>query len=259
MNVSVSIEQIEFFLLILVRCSAFVLTAPFFSTQGIPMRVKAGVSILLAVAVNAATPFAAVEYSSVLGFAMIVIREAIAGVSMGFFANIAQHILSFVGQRIDLDMGFSMATEYNASLASQITVTGSLYTYAVTLIIFVTNFHLFIVQAIIDSFGAIPVGHVAVDTNIVEVMAVYMTDYFLIGFRIALPMYAAILIVDTILGILAKVAPQMNMFAVGIQLKIAVGLIALYFMVRMLPGVAKMIYDEMMKLLSMSAVYLGGG
>jgi flagellar biosynthetic protein FliR len=178
---------------------------------------------------------------------------------MGFFANIAQHILSFVGQRIDLDMGFSMATEYNASLASQITVTGSLYTYAVTLIIFVTNFHLFIVQAIIDSFGAIPVGHVAVDTNIVEVMAVYMTDYFLIGFRIALPMYAAILIVDTILGILAKVAPQMNMFAVGIQLKIAVGLIALYFMVRMLPGVAKMIYDEMMKLLSMSAVYLGGG
>lgn len=259
MRLSVSIEQIEFFLLILVRCSAFIFTAPFFSTQGIPMRVKAGFSILLAMSANAAVPMTPVEYQSVIGFGVIVAKEAVAGVAMGFFANVSQHILGFVGQRVDMDMGFSMASEFNPSLGSQITVTGSLYTYSVTLIMLVTNFHLFFIRAIVDTFTLIPVGNVVVDSNIYQVMVTYMVEYFIIGFRIALPMYASILIVDTILGILAKVAPQMNMFAVGIQLKIAVGLLVLFFMVRLLPGVSTMIYEEMVKLLRLSVSYLGGG
>ena len=222
------------------------------------MRVKAGFSILLALAVSGAVPFTVVEYESVIGYGVIVMKEAIAGVAMGFFANVSQHILGFVGQRVDMDMGFSMASEFNASLGSQITVTGSLYTYSVTLIMMVTNFHLFFIQAIIDTFKLIPVGNVVIDSNIYQVMVTYMVDYFIIGFRIALPMYASILIVDTILGILAKVAPQMNMFAVGIQLKIAVGLIVLYFMIRLLPGVSTMIYEEMVKLLRLSVTFLGG-
>ncbi|MBP5184642.1 MAG: flagellar biosynthetic protein FliR, partial [Lachnospiraceae bacterium] len=111
----------------------------------------------------------------------------------------------------------------------------------------------------VDTFTLIPVGNVVVDANIYQVMVTYMVEYFIIGFRIALPMYASILIVDTILGILAKVAPQMNMFAVGIQLKIAVGLLVLFFMVRLLPGVSTMIYEEMVKLLRLSVSYLGGG
>ena len=258
MNVGVSIEQIEFFLLILVRCSAFIFLAPFFTSQGVPARVKAGMSVLLALTVSAVTPVTELMYTSVIGYGVIVLKEAVAGAAMGFFANIAQHILAFVGQRMDMDMGFSMATEYNASLGGEITVTASLYTYAVTLIMFVTNFHLFFIRAIADSFKLIPVGGVVIDTNIYLVMVRYMTDYFIIGFRIVLPLYAAILIVDTILGILAKVAPQMNMFAVGIQLKIAVGLFVLFFMIRMLPGVSTMIYEEMVKLLKTSVQYLGG-
>jgi len=90
-------------------------------------------------------------------------------------------------------------------------------------------------------------------------MLVFITDYFIIGFRIVLPVYAAILLVDTILGILAKVAPQMNMFAVGIQIKIAVGIVMLYLMVRLLPYVSEVIFEEMFQLLRDSVSFLGGG
>ncbi len=259
MNFAVSIGQIEFFLLIMVRVSAFVFTAPFFNTPNVPRRVKIGLSVLLAVAINGSLGYTPVEYTSVVTYGLIVLKETLAGIIMGFFANLAQYILGFVGQRIDIDMGFSMASEYNVTLGSESSVTGTMYTYAIVIIMMVTNLHLYIVQAVIDSFKLIPVGDVVINTEIYKLMVMYMTDYFVLGFRIALPIYGAILLVDTILGILAKAAPQMNMFAVGIQMKVGVGLFVLYFMIRLMPGVGTIIYEEMFDLLKSSVGFLGGG
>lgn len=258
MQLSVSLDQIEFFLAILVRVSGFIFTAPFFNTSNVPRRVKAGLAILIAFIVNSTVPYTPLVYDSIIGFSIIMVKEAIGGVIMGFFANVAQHILAFVGQRIDIDMGFSMVSEYSQVIGSEVTISGTFYSYAVILIMMVTNLHFFLVQALAESFTLIPVGGIQIDYNIYELMMIYMADYFVLAFRIVLPMYAAILIVDTILGILAKVAPQMNMFAVGIQLKVGVGLITLYFMIRLLPGVSRLIYDEMFELLEASVHYLGG-
>ena len=258
MQISVSLEQIEFFLAILVRVSAFMFTAPFFNTNNVPNRVKAGLAIFVAFVVNNSVPYTPLEYGSILSYSIIIMKEAVGGAILGFFANVAQHILSFVGQRIDIDMGFSMVSEFSQVTGSEVTITGTFYSYAVILIMMVTDLHLFLVQALAESFNLIPVGGITVDSNIYELMMVYMADYFILAFRIVLPMYAAILIVDTILGILAKVAPQMNMFAVGIQLKVSVGLITLYFMIRLLPGVSRIIYNEMFDLLQSSVYYLGG-
>ena len=71
-----------------------------------------------------------------------------------------------------------------------------------------------------------------------------MGDMFIIGFRIFLPFFACIMILNCILGIMAKVAPQMNMFSVGMQLKLLVGFAVMFFTVFLLPGVANFIYKE---------------
>lgn len=76
-------------------------------------------------------------------------------------------------------------------------------------------------------------------------MLQFMRDYFLIAFRIVLPLYGTMLLVNVVLGIMAKVAPQMNMFVVGIQLKILFGLAILMLMIFMLPGVTDFIVGEM--------------
>ena len=256
---SVSIGQIEFFLMILVRISAFVFTAPFFSTKNVPFRVKTGLSICIAIMVQSVTAYEPLVYSGVIGYALLVMKEAVAGAAMGFFANIAQYILAFVGQRMDIDIGFSMVSGFNAVSQSEATITGNFYSYAVILMMMVTNLHLLIVRAIMESFILVPVGDVMIDTEIYRLMLVFITDYFILGFRIVLPVYAAILLVDTILGILAKVAPQMNMFAVGIQIKIAVGIVMLYLMIRLIPYVSELIFEEMFKLLRDSVSFLGGG
>jgi len=256
---SVSIGQIEFFLMILVRISAFVYTAPFFSTKNVPFRVKTGLAICIAIMVQSVTAYEPLIYTGVIGYALMIMKEAVAGAAMGFFANIAQYILAFVGQRMDIDIGFSMVSGFNAVSQSEATITGNFYSYAVILMLMVTNLHLLIVRAIVESFTMIPVGGATIDTEIYKLMLVFITDYFILGFRIVLPVYAAVLLVDTILGILAKVAPQMNMFAVGIQIKIAVGIVMLYLMIRLIPYVSELIFEEMFQLLRDSVSFLGGG
>ena len=77
----------------------------------------------------------------------------------------------------------------------------------------------------------------------------FMGDYVLIGFRIMLPIFCAMLMLNAILGIMAKVSPQMNMFAVGVQLKIIVGLTVLFLTTGLLPFAADMIFEEMKKMM----------
>ena len=79
-----------------------------------------------------------------------------------------------------------------------------------------------------------------------------------IGFRIVLPIFASMLVVNSILAILAKVAPQMSMFVIGLQLKVFVGLVVLVLMVMMITGVTDLIFREMISMIRDTLPYLGG-
>lgn len=244
-----SIIQFEVFLLILVRISGFMFTAPFFSLGDVPARVKAGLALFMTAILFFTSPYAAPEYSGVIGFSVLVVNEALAGAIMGFFANIAYQILSFAGQMIDMDMGFSMVSQFDPISNAQTTITASLYGYLVLLIMMVSGLHRHFIRAIIDSFSVIELGKVRISTDLYLLMGNFITDYFIIAFRIIIPVFASILVVNTILGILSKVAPQMNMFVIGIQLKLFVGLLVLLLLVEMIPSVSDFIFTEMFKML----------
>jgi flagellar biosynthetic protein FliR len=244
-----TIENFEFFLLIIVRITGFTFTAPFFSLRNVPVRVKTGFSIFLTAIVFYIVPYSTPEYTGVIGFAMLVVKEALAGAIMGLFANIAYHILAFAGQMIDMEIGFSMLNVMDPVTSVQTTITANLYGYLVLLIMLITNLHHYFIRSIVDSFQIIKVGMAELNPNLYRVMVQFITDYFVIGFRIVLPIFAAILIVNAILGILAKIAPQMNMFVVGMQLKIFVGLIVLAMIMELVPSVADFIFNKMREML----------
>ena len=81
--------------------------------------------------------------------------------------------------------------------------------------------------------------------SLFEAMAAFMTDYIIIGFRIFLPIFGVMLLLNSVLGIMAKIAPQMNMFSVGMQIKILVGLGTLFLTMNMLPSISDFIFSEM--------------
>lgn len=254
---SISISQLEFFFMILVRISAFLYTAPFFSLKNVPRRVKTGLSVMIAFVLFQVLPYEPLVYDGLIGYAIIIAQEALAGAVLGFVANLCYQILAFVGQLIDMEIGFSMVNEFDPVTSAQVTITANLFSYAVMLMLFATYMHHYIIKALIDTYQLIPVGKAAVNPGVFQVMVKFMTDYFIIGFRIILPVFASMLIVNSILAILAKVAPQMNMFVVGLQLKVLVGLAALLITIGMLPGVADFIFDKMIEVIREALPFLG--
>jgi flagellar biosynthetic protein FliR len=245
-NYTFDLYNIEYFLLILVRISCFVFTAPFFSMRGVPNITKIGLSAVLSILMMGTMTPNEADYTSVVGYAVIVFREAITGLLLGFSASIANYIVMFAGNVMDMDIGFAMVTEFDISSNSQITITANMYYYFTLLLLLVGGMHRFLIRALADSFSLIPLGGAVFRRDVLlQSVIVYMRNLFVIGFRIMLPVFAVMLIMNVILGIMAKVAPQMNMFSVGVQLKILVAFAVMYLMVFLFPEVVDLITEQM--------------
>lgn len=250
-NYSFSIYDLEFFLLILTRVSCFVFVAPFFSLQNTPRMVRVAISFFTSILLyQTLTPAPAVEFNTVLEYAIIIIKEAMAGLLLGFGATVCTSIVSFAGSVADMEIGLSMMTLMDPTTRNNTSITGVLYQYAMMLMLVATGMYRYLFGALADSFTLIPVNGAVFDgSSLLNSMIEFLTDYVVIGFRIVLPIFCVMLLLNAVLGILAKVSPQMNMFAVGIQLKILVGLSVIFFTAIMLPATADFIFQEMKQMM----------
>lgn len=249
-NYSFSLITFEYFLLILVRISLFISVAPFFGMTNTPGRVKIGLSFFISLILYQILPKESLEYTGIVGYSIIVLKEGITGLLIGYAANICNSIILLAGNLIDMNIGFSMATEYNPQMQTQASVSGNLYNYLVLLLLVVTNMHQYILKAVVDSYQLIPVnGQIFQWDHLLQGMITYMIDSFVIAFRIILPVFACIMILNCILGIMAKVSPQMNMFAVGMQLKILFGLVVMFLTIGLFIKVSDVVFEEMKKMI----------
>ncbi len=250
-NYSFSVYDLEYFLLIMTRVSGFVFIAPFFSMTNTPARIRLGISFFVSMLLyQVLTPIEAVVYDTVMEYALIVMKEAITGLIIGFGANICMTIINFAGSIADMETGLSMATLMDPATKESTSITGVFYQYVIMLMLIATGMYRYLLGALADSFVLIPVnGAVFKADALLNSMITFLTDYVVIGFRIVLPIFCVMLLLNAILGVLAKVSPQMNMFAVGIQLKILVGIGTLFLVCSLLPGAANFIFEEMKKVI----------
>lgn len=250
-NYSFSIYDLEYFLLILVRVTCFVYVAPFFSMRNTPANVRVAMSFFTSLLLyQALTPAEAVKYSSLMGYTVIVLKEALVGLLIGFAANICTSIVNFAGSIADMETGLSMVTLMDPTSRESTSITGVLYQYVLMFMMIATGMYRYLFGALADTFVLIPVnGAVLRSESLVNSMLEFLSDYVIIGFRIVLPIFCSILLLNAVLGVLAKVAPQMNMFAVGIQLKVLVGLSVLFLTAGMMPGLADFVFDEMKRMI----------
>lgn len=249
-NFTFSYADLEYYLLILVRITCFVYSAPFFSINGVPRRVKVGFSIFLAYLVYAAVDHNEVVYSTVLGYAIVVMKEALTGFLIGWGAQICTTVTSFAGSISDMEIGISMVSLMDPTTRQQATFTGVFYQYIFTLYMLVSGMYQYLLRALIDSFTLIPVnGAIFKAESLLESVIMFLGDYIAIGFRIILPIFCTMILLNAVLGVLAKVSPQLNMFAVGMQLKVLTGLVIIFLTARMLPAAADYVSVEMKRMI----------
>lgn len=250
-NLSFSIYDLEFFLLIFTRMSCFVFVAPFFSMKHTPAIVRIGISFFTSMLLyQTLTPSEAVTYETVLEYAVIVMKEAVVGLLIGFSANICTSIVNFAGHIADMEVGLTMVTLMDPTTQQNSSITGILYQYVVMLLMIATGMYRYLFGAMADTYILIPInGAVFSSESLLNSLLTFLSDYVIIGFRMILPVFCTILLLNAVLGILAKVAPQMHMFSVGVQLKILTGLSVLFFTAGMLSGVADFVFLEMKKMI----------
>ena len=253
-NFTFSLRDLEFFLLIVVRITCFIHTAPFFGMTNTPSRVKIGLGVLISALVYQTLTPVHPEYSTVLMYALYVLKEAVTGIIIGYSAAICVAILNFAGHLVDMEIGLSMVSLFDPVSRDSVTISGTYYQYTVLLMLMISGMYQYVLAAIIETFNLIPVsGAVFNSDKILNAMLTFLRDYLALGFRLCLPVFAAMLLLNAILGILAKVSPQLNMFAVGIQLKILLGLGVLFLTVGMMPGASTAILSEMKKMITLFA------
>ena len=195
------------------------------------------------------TPHETVEYATLLEFSIIVMKEAVTGFLIGFGATLCSSIVSFAGHIIDMEVGLSMVTLMDPTTRESSTISGIFYQYMMMLMLIVSGMHEYLLKALLETFTLIPVnGTVFNMDSLLSSMIRFMSEYIIVGFRICLPVFAVMIILNAILGILAKVSPQLNMFAVGIQIKVLTGLTVLFLTVGMLPGASDFIFTQMKKI-----------
>lgn len=244
-----SYNNLEYFLLVMVRVTCFIYVAPFFSMSNTPRRVRIGLGILVTILLYQTIPHEALEYQTLLGYFIIVMKEAVAGLLIGFAANLCSTVVSFAGHIADMEMGLSMSSMLDPSTNQTSTISGIYYNYMVLIILMISGLEQYLLKALAETYTLIPVNGVIFKSDeLMSEMVGFMSDYIVIGFRICLPIFAVMIILNAVLGVLAKVSPQLNMFAVGMQMKVLVGISILFLSTAMLPGAANFIYEQMKRM-----------
>lgn len=253
-----TIEYIEYAVLIITRISMILFIVPFFGNVNIPVRIKIALSFFLSLIIMNSVDYSAVSYQGMLGYSILIAQEAVTGLLIGIGSGFTLYILNFSGHMLDMEIGFSMAMEMDPTTQVQTTISATFLTAVFMLMFIASDMHYFLIDAVVDSYKVIPIGEGIVSPNLYKIFVQYVIDYFVIGFRIILPVFACILVINVILGILARIAPQMNMFVFGMQLKVFAGLSLIFILMNFLPGITDFLFNEMQTLTKLFMLSLAG-
>lgn len=236
------------FLLVLVRVSAMFFLSPIFGRGNIPTYYRAGFCLIMAIIVaNSVTIPDLSSYTSLASYVFLVAKEFLVGLTMGFIAYMLFSAIYVAGHLIDTQIGFGMANVFDPMTNVQIPITADFYAILATLFMLVTDAHHLLIKAVADSFTILPPGRADLAGGVARQMMVMFNQTLLLGFKIAAPITAAILITDVALGIIAKAMPQMNVFILGFPIKIIIGLIVILLTLSAFKGMVAVIMENTYK------------
>lgn len=213
-----------------VRALAFLSTAPVVSSPEVPRKVRIGLSLALALLVGPmlAGDIVGANVSWPL-FLVLTLQQLVIGIMIGFAARIAFAAVSFAGGFIGLEMGLGFATLIDPKNGVNVPTLSSFLGLFATLVFLALNGHLLLIAALVRSFKVAPPGFtLPFGAGSWLTLAQWGGQLFLLGVVMALPVVTILVAVNLALGVLAKIAPQLNIFVVGFPVLLLVGLAGLY-------------------------------
>lgn len=221
------INKFIIYLLVLVRMTSLFVISPVFGRQNMPSYLKVGLAVFSTFTIAPLFGNVAIEYTSLIDFSIIVFKEFLVGVIIGFVSYMVFAAMFVAGQMIDAQIGFGMVNVLDPQSNIQVPLVGNfLYIFAILVFLLVDGHHI-LFSSLVKSYNVVPINSFLLTESLVNNLVTVFVETFSIALKIGFPIIAAVLISEVALGILSRTVPQMNVFIVGLPMKIALGLLAL--------------------------------
>jgi flagellar biosynthetic protein FliR len=218
----------------LVRTLALISSAPVLSMRSIPARVKVGLAFLVSLSAQASLPeMPVVPLDGAQGIAMLV-QQILIGLTLGFSAKVVFAALEFAGELIGLQMGLNFAGFFDPASGATGTATARFFGTMGSLLFVVINGHLLLVMAVVRSFESFPVSAELFPVIRMLQPQVWGAEIFRLGLWIALPIVAMLLFANLVLGVVSRVAQQIQIFSIGFAITVGIGLFGMLLTLPML-------------------------
>ena len=209
------------------RALAMFTSLPVLGTRAVPARVRIALAGFIAFAAQASLPTPPeVALDSPLAV-LLVAQQLIIGLSLGFAVRLVFAAIEFAGELIGLQMGLNFASFFDPLSAANATASSRFFGTTVAWLFIVANGHLLVIAALVQSFTAFPVGPEPFAFLHQMQPHRWGAEIFSTGLWIALPLVSMLMFVNLVLGAISRVAPQINIFAIGFPVTLSVGLVGL--------------------------------
>ncbi|ABR48857.1 flagellar biosynthetic protein FliR [Alkaliphilus metalliredigens QYMF] len=241
------LSNIDIFILLIVRISGIFIIAPIFSRNNIPMMSKIIFSVFLALIilplVTISEDFAANTFFALMVYA---IQEFALGITIGFIGSIYFSTFYLAGMIVDTQIGFGMVNVFDPQMNTQLPIMGNVYNLLISLVFLAVNGHHLLIKAMFDSYDVLPIGfQFQVSEALIMHLTIIFMEIFMMAFKLSAPILATIFLANVLLGILARTMPQMNVFIVGMPLKIIVGLVTIMIALPFLVPFGNALFEKM--------------
>ena len=209
------------------RVLAVFTVAPIFSSRAFPVRAKIALALLIAFAAQPSLPNQPLINLNGPEAWGAVMQQVGIGLTIGFVVRLVFASFELAGEVVGFQMGLNFASFFDPTLNTQSSAAARFFGYMASLLFVVVNGHLMVLMAVIRSFEMFPVNQNFLEA--LSLMKLYSLggELFASGFWIALPIMGMLMFANLALGIVSRVAPQMNIYAVGFPITLAVGLIGM--------------------------------
>jgi flagellar biosynthetic protein FliR len=242
------------FLLVLVRITTFMLTAPLFSGRQIPNTFKIGFSVVLSILCVGVIkdPIQSVSMGELV---LLILKEFLVGIVLGMVGTILLYSVQIAGSLMDMQIGFSMANLFDPTFGTNTQLTGQFQNILALLFLFSTNAHHLLIQGILASFDWISLQAAVpalMDGRLSTYILKCVEQMFMIGFMMSAPIIGTLFIVDVALGVVARTVPQINIFVVAPPLKILINFLIYILVMPSFFYLLKVLFETMFD--SMSSI-----
>ena len=247
-------QQVAGFFLVLARISPLFIFAPLFSSKMIPARARAIIALALTIGILPVVKHGTIELDP-LGFGGLIIKEVVVGLAFAYALAAMFAGLQAAGSLLDTLIGFSFGSLVDPITGTQSTVLAQMYSLFGVAILIAIGGDAWIIKGLGRSYEAVPLLDAPAIGSMVQGAQVAFSGIFVSAFMIGAPVIVALIITDAAFGVVSRVVPQMNVFAVGFPAKMLVGLTLLG---ASLPFVSGFIADELQLSVAQALRSLGG-